>query len=115
MPDGRGNDRLVALKIVIMLGKTPQRLGDIAGDRRFFRYDQSFSHTLIRLLTTAPNLLLYRLLATLLKLCPKSTGEPPFGRAHNGTGLAPEGASPAQNHERKPLKKGTQLPVPLWI
>jgi hypothetical protein len=44
MADRRRKDKTVAFVVVLRLGKTAQRLGDVRGDRRFFRYNKRFSH-----------------------------------------------------------------------
>jgi hypothetical protein len=46
MAHRRGEDILIAFVIVVLLGKTAQRLGDIPGDRRLFSDDQCFSHAI---------------------------------------------------------------------
>ena len=54
MPDCRRKDLVVALVEVILFLETAQRLGDVAGDRRFLRDNQCFSHSVGRLLQPIP-------------------------------------------------------------
>ena len=40
----RGEDVVVALKVLVVLGEATQRARDISGDRRFFGNDESLGH-----------------------------------------------------------------------
>ena len=53
MADGRREDVLVALEVVVVLLETAQRLGDVAGDGRFLRNDQGLAHMNPRFLIRA--------------------------------------------------------------
>jgi hypothetical protein len=46
MADRRRNDILVIFVEVCVLFELAERLGDVPGDRRFFRDDKSFAHLL---------------------------------------------------------------------
>ena len=46
MPNGGRQHEAVALVIVVLLLETAERLGDVAGDRRFLGDDQRFAHGL---------------------------------------------------------------------
>ena len=56
MADRRRDDVLVILEVVVMFFKLAERLADVAGDGRFFRDDESFSHVLRPSLSRAPPL-----------------------------------------------------------
>jgi hypothetical protein len=51
MADGRRNDVLVAFVKVVHFLETAERLGDVAGDGRFLRNDESFAHFYARACT----------------------------------------------------------------
>ncbi len=48
MADGRRKHVIVAFVIVVVLLETAERLGDVAGDRRFLRNDKRLTHSLLR-------------------------------------------------------------------
>ena len=51
MADGRRDDILVVLEVIVVLLKLAERLGDVAGDGRFFRDDECFTHLMRRACT----------------------------------------------------------------
>ena len=67
---------MIAFVIIVVLGKTAQRLGDIRSDRRLFSDDQCFAHAIFECSNATPhcdNLCFpYRLTRKLLKLSSKS-------------------------------------------